>query len=74
MLDDQQQQPRVAEPIVGGHYADGLGRELEVTAVQLGDRLGREVLGLLSHAPRNGHRPREYSTDLLGFTETWRPA
>ena len=61
-------------PTVGATYVDERGRELEITAVQPGDHLGREVLGLLSHSPQNGHRPREYSTDLQIFAATWRAA
>lgn len=57
---------------VGRHYADDHDRELEITVLQLGDRAGREILGLLSHSPRNGHRPQSYSCDQTIFASTWR--
>lgn len=60
-------------PLVGALYVDERGRELEITAVNPGDRLGRDICGLLSHAPRNGHRPREYATDLGTFGHIWSP-
>lgn len=62
----------LADIEIGTTYIDELGaRELEVTAIQPGDRLGREVIGLLSHAPRNGHRPQPYSCDQAIFAATW---
>lgn len=66
---------QLIEPVIGRRYIDATGmRSLEVTAVQLGDRLGREVIGLLSGHPRNGHAPQEYATDLTIFASIWRPA
>lgn len=61
-------------PKIGAVYADDSGRELEITAVEPGERLGREIRGLLSHGPRNGHRPADYSTDLITFDAIWATA
>lgn len=61
------------EPVVGATYIDVAGgRELYVIACNPGDRLGREVIGLVSHHPRNGDRPADYATDLKIFAATWR--
>lgn len=70
----REQRLSIEDLAVGRVYVDDHGRELEITALQLGDSLGREILGLLCNRPKNGHRPLEYSCDQAIFAATWRPA
>jgi hypothetical protein len=69
-----QQADRTVTPVVGEWYFDDTGRVLEVTDVNPRSPRGRDVIGLLSHTPRNGHAPQDYSTDLRTFAAIWRSA
>lgn len=59
-------------PAIGGRYVDDQGRQLNVTELQPGDPLGREVIGLISHTPLNGHTPQAYATSARIFAAIWR--
>lgn len=62
-------------PVTGVTYSDVTGgRELLVTAVNPADPQGRDVVGLVSSTPRNGHAPRAYATSLVIFSKIWEAA
>lgn len=64
-----------ALPQEGTTYADARGRALYVDAVQLGDPLGRDVVGVVATYDRGemlGVRREHYATDVATWAHVWR--